>query len=158
MTETLRSPSLKNITRLDYTRTHGYWVRFEGKSPVSKMFSDGVFGGKRKALKAAQAFRDEWIKSHDVTRRKGSCAPPGPGKVTKRYCFQRKSWTLVWEAYIKVRPGPGHAITRYSINKWGSREAKRLCEVWLEQKRKEQAKAYGLAATRKGPRSVRNSA
>jgi hypothetical protein len=52
---------------------------------------------------------------------------------------------LVWEAYIKVTPERGHAATRYSIEKWGSAEAKRRCEAWLERKRKEQAKAYSTS-------------
>lgn len=138
------SPALKNITRFDYRKTHGYWVRFEGAAPITKLFSDGVYGGKRNALKAAQAFRDEWVASHDLTRRRARRAPPGPGTLRRKWHWQRKSWSLVWEAYIKVTPERGHAATRYSIDKWGSAEAKRRCEAWLERKRKEQAKAYGL--------------
>lgn len=139
------SPALKNITRFDYRKTHGYWVRFEGAAPITKLFSDGVYGGKRNALKAAQSFRDEWVASHDLTRRRARRAPPGPGTLRRKWHWQRKSWSLVWEAYIKVTPERGHAATRYSIDKWGSAEAKRRCEAWLERKRKEQAKAYGLS-------------
>jgi hypothetical protein len=52
----------RNITRMDYARSHGYWVRFEYLShPISKMFSDGRYGGKRKALKAAIKYRNEVI-------------------------------------------------------------------------------------------------
>jgi hypothetical protein len=138
------SPALKNITRFDYRKTHGYWVRFEGAAPITKLFSDGVYGGKRNALKAAQEFRDEWVATHDLTRRRARRAPPGPGTLRRKWHWQRKSWSLVWEAYIKVTPERGHAATRYSIDKWGSAEAKRRCELWLERKRKEQAKAYGL--------------
>jgi hypothetical protein len=143
------SPALKNITRFDYRKTHGYWVRFEGAAPTTKLFSDGVYGGKRNALKAAQEFRDEWVATHDLTRRRARRAPPGPGTLRRKWHWQRKSWSLVWEAYIKVTPERGHAATRYSIDKWGSAEAKRRCESWLERKRKEQAKAYGMAANSK---------
>lgn len=69
--------------------------------------------------------------------------------MRRKWHWQRKSWSLVWEAYIKVTPERGHAATRYSIEKWGSAEAKRRCEAWLERKRKEQAKAYGLSASTK---------
>lgn len=143
------SPALKNITRFDYRKTHGYWVRFEGAAPTTKLFSDGVYGGKRNALKAAQEFRDEWVATHDLTRRRARRAPPGPGTLRRKWHWQRKSWSLVWEAYIKVTPERGHAATRYSIEKWGSAEAKRRCEAWLERKRKEQAKAYGIAGNPK---------
>jgi hypothetical protein len=140
------SPALKNITRFDYRKTHGYWVRFEGAAPITKLF---VYGGKRHALKAAQAFRDEWVATHDLTRRRARRAPPGPGTLRRKWHWQRKSWSLVWEAYIKVTPERGHAATRYSIEKWGSAEAKRRCEAWLERKRKEQAKAYSATGTGK---------
>jgi hypothetical protein len=143
------SPALKNITRFDYRKTHGYWVRFEGAAPITKLFSDGVYGGKRNALKAAQEFRDEWVATHDLTRRRARRAPPGPGTLRRKWHWQRKSWSLVWEAYIKVTPERGHAATRYSIDKWGSAEAKRRCESWLERKRKEQAKAYSIASNPK---------
>ncbi len=148
------SPALKNITRFDYRKTHGYWVRFEGAAPITKLFSDGVYGGKRHALKAAQAFRDEWVATHDLTRRRARRAPPGPGTLRRKWHWQRKSWSLVWEAYIKVTPERGHAATRYSIEKWGSAEAKRRCEAWLERKRKEQAKAYALASGAKAPKAA----
>jgi hypothetical protein len=151
------SPALKNITRFDYRKTHGYWVRFEGAAPITKLFSDGVYGGKRHALKAAQAFRDEWVATHDLTRRRARRAPPGPGTLRRKWHWQRKSWSLVWEAYIKVTPERGHAATRYSIEKWGSAEAKRRCEAWLERKRKEQAKAYSTSGVSK-PSTAKASA
>lgn len=56
----------RNITRMDYERTHGWWVRFQfgasqpgQREVLSKHFSDGTHGGKRKALAAAIAWRDE---------------------------------------------------------------------------------------------------
>ena len=56
--------SLKHITRLDYQKTHGWWVRIRRKSnPSSKLFSDGVYGGRDEALKAAKAWRDEKLSS-----------------------------------------------------------------------------------------------
>ena len=60
--------SLKHITRLDYQKTHGWWVRIRRKSnPCSKLFSDGVYGGRDKALEAATAWRDEQVKLRTKT-------------------------------------------------------------------------------------------
>jgi hypothetical protein len=139
-----RKDENRNITRLDYERTRGYWVRFEGAHRVSRLFSDGVHGGKAKALAEARRFRDAWVLSHDLTRRFAPQSLPGPGRIVKREIFQRKSWSWVWEAYIRLERGKGHAVTRYSIAKWGSAEAKRLCEVWLKKKQKEQKATYAL--------------
>jgi hypothetical protein len=55
----------KNITRFDYGKTHGWWVRFQrtdergAKRLTSKMFSDAVHGGKQRALRAASAWREQ---------------------------------------------------------------------------------------------------
>jgi hypothetical protein len=56
----------RNITRMDYERTHGYWVRFQfgaslpgQREVIQKLFADLAHGGKRKALAAAIAWRDE---------------------------------------------------------------------------------------------------
>ena len=50
---------LRNITRMDYARIHGWNVRFRrwGRTH-SKLFSDGVWGSSREALEAAQRWRD----------------------------------------------------------------------------------------------------
>jgi hypothetical protein len=144
----------RNITRLDYERTRGFWVRFEGAHRTSRLFSDGVHGGKTKALAEARRFRDNWEQTHDLARRISPQSLPGPGRVVRRQIFQRKSWSWVWEAYIRLERGKGHAVTRYSIAKWGSAEAKRLCEAWLKKKQKEQKLAYAEFTERAAPRAL----
>jgi len=58
----------KYITRMDYNNVHGYIVRWSvtgnwEKDTQSKLFSDGVYGSKRKALIAAKKFRNAKYKS-----------------------------------------------------------------------------------------------
>lgn len=70
----------RNITRMDYGRTHGWWVRvYRGRGAdkicFSKHFSDGVWGGKRKALEAARKWRAQTIRQLPSTRPGGSRTP-----------------------------------------------------------------------------------
>ena len=54
---------MHHITRLDYQKTHGWWVRIKRyPETYSKLFSDGVWNGKDKALEAAIKWRDEKLK------------------------------------------------------------------------------------------------
>ena len=59
---------LTYITRMDHGNTHGWWVRVykESKPVESKLFSDGVHGGKLKAKKLAQEHRDLVVKKHKI--------------------------------------------------------------------------------------------
>lgn len=59
---------LTYITRMDHGNTHGWWVRvYKDSKPVeSKLFSDGVYGGKEKAKKSAQDHRDKIVKKHKI--------------------------------------------------------------------------------------------
>jgi hypothetical protein len=59
---------LTYITRMDHGNTHGWWVRvYKDSKPLeSKLFSDGVCGGKEKARKQAQDYRDKVVKKHKI--------------------------------------------------------------------------------------------
>ncbi len=59
---------LTYITRMDHGNTHGWWVRvYKDSKPVeSKLFSDGVHGGKLKAKKLAQDHRDLVVNKHKI--------------------------------------------------------------------------------------------
>ena len=51
---------MKGISRIDSGNTFGYFVRgYRNTKVFSKFFSDARNGGKRKALQAAKAFRDD---------------------------------------------------------------------------------------------------
>lgn len=63
-----KSPKpMRFITRLD-TSACGWWVRvYKGGNVVaSRLFSDSVHAGKRKALKAAQRFRDQMVVAYGI--------------------------------------------------------------------------------------------
>lgn len=59
---------LTYITRMDHGNTHGWWVRvYKNSKPIeSRLFSDGVCGGKEKAKKAAQQHRDKVVQKHKI--------------------------------------------------------------------------------------------
>ena len=80
--------SLRNITRFDYAKTHGWWVRMRrGKRVVSHFFSDGVHGGKRRARDEAIAYRDKALRKLGPLLPKKSrlCACGCGRRVTRRY-------------------------------------------------------------------------
>jgi len=59
--------SVYGISRVDNeaSRTHGWLVTIQRRGVIyRKHFSDGVFGGKRKAFAQAKAYRDEVIAAH----------------------------------------------------------------------------------------------
>ncbi len=137
----------KNITRCDYERVKGWNVRIydKRKLAVSKMFSDSIYGGKSLALKAAIKFRnDQYVLYPSLGYRAPNSLEDMPaGRITRKWVFQRASWSDVYEAYIKWGPKPNqHAVTKWSIAVWGAKEAKRRCEIWLERWRKKQVKNY----------------
>lgn len=56
------SQSVKNIKRIDSTKTHGWQVHVRrGGELRTKLFSDRVYKGKNKALTAAKEYRDELL-------------------------------------------------------------------------------------------------
>jgi hypothetical protein len=131
----------KNITRFDYGKTHGWWVRFQRsteagtKRVVSKMFSDAVHGGKAKARRAAIAWRDKTAATISPSRRtqRGRTAY---GYVKRVELARRVGVWPVYLAWLRLPDGRA-ASTTYSIQKWGAREAKRLSELYLARKLRE---------------------
>ncbi len=58
---------MKHISRIDSKNTHGWFVRlYQDGETHSKFFSDGVHGGREKALKVATKYRDQYIKEHNI--------------------------------------------------------------------------------------------
>ena len=119
--------SLKHITRLDHQKTHGWWVRIRRKSnPCSKLFSDGVYGCKQKALEAAIQWRDEKL---TVSPKQFSRTIESSSKNVKTgvpgLCLSLIPGVHSCLAHLQVsvqRNGK-RTSTRYSINKWGLRAA-----------------------------------
>ena len=140
-----------NISRFDYGRTHGWWVRFqrgttaEGRRIiVSKMFSDAVHGGNSKALGAAIAWRNRTVLNVPSPMRTGIPElTPGTGYVRRTEIRQRSGNTSdVWVAWIRLDGGPKSAAsTSRSVAKWGVRGAKLEAERWREQQRQQLKRA-----------------
>lgn len=95
----------KLITRIDHKNTHGWNVRIvkDGETH-SKLFSDGVYGGKRKALEAARAYRD---KLHQKLFRR-----PVSEKREIRYSNARNTTGVVGVA-LSVRKRPSGTYEYY---------------------------------------------
>ena len=59
---------MEGISRIDSKRSHshGWFVRIYYKTPKEhrKFFSDGKYGGKKKASEQAKAYRDEYIRKY----------------------------------------------------------------------------------------------
>jgi hypothetical protein len=114
----------RNITRFDFGRTHGWWVRIRrrGRS-VQAFYSDGKHGGRTRALARARRQRDHWLRvlpdPIDPRRRKPSV----------RIYRDVSSGHPAWRVYIRF-PGGAVASTSRSIHRYGSRQARALCERW----------------------------
>lgn len=127
----------RNITRIDRETTGGgFLVRITRKGKLtSQYFSDGEYGGKRKALVAAKAHRDELEKSKKgytakqlakKTRSNNTSGTVGVRLVTEsdpRWPSEPEYqyWVAQWSPKKGVRK-----TKRFSVDKYGSDEAYRL--------------------------------
>lgn len=128
---------MRFITRIDHSRTHAWWVRFQ-QHGVLWMFSDGKFGGRAKAKVAAKAFRDQQAKALGVTGEKQRTAP-GHGYVKLSTVRGRRAYV----GWVKLDNAGGVSRTQWLIDVWGKRAAKQGCEAWLTGKQKEIASGNG---------------
>ena len=127
----------RNIVRIDnpVNHTHGWTVRLQRHgSNTAKVFSDGVHGGKSKALRAAIEYRDAWLSQHPVVehhlwvctrlRKNNTSGIPGVGRYDvlanantgRRNVFWMASWT------------DEHGFSchrKFYVSRYGEREAKR---------------------------------
>lgn len=91
-----KSIAMRYITRMDYARTTGWWVRFYAGATLleSRLFSDRKHGGTKVALAAAKVWRDE-NEGKWVTRR------PGRPMYTER---NRRNVTSVVGVALRINP------------------------------------------------------
>ena len=117
----------KHITRLDYQKTHGWWVRIRRKSnPCSKLFSDGVYGGRDKALAAAIAWRDEKLvlaPKQAIRTSESSSKTVKTGVPGLCVSFVNGASGNLAHLQVSVQRHGRRTSTRYSISKWGLRAA-----------------------------------
>jgi len=134
-----RNPRNRNITRMDHEKVRGYWVRVvkDGKL-YQKLFSDGQYGGKRRAMEAARDYRDEirqrlFGDSAESPRRVfTSCKRNTSGMVGVHY-VEKQRGDSVTRAYVAswcpTKGGP-QKHKYFSVNRLGKREAFRQACAW----------------------------
>jgi len=139
MPRTKKAYSPKHITRVDTDSngTHAWRVTIQRRNEiVVRPFSDGVHGGKAKALKAAQAFRDEMLgEMHSpdfvVWRRNrkrvnNTSGVVGVGRYVSRHVhegrvIERPSWQAFWT------DESGRRVSRkFSVAVHGEKQARLL--------------------------------
>lgn len=99
---------LTYITRMDHGNTHGWWVRvYKDSKPVeSKLFSDGVYGGKEKAKKKAQEHRDKVVKKYKIV--------PVSMRKTREHSVDRRSTSGMVGVTLSVADKQGNLRVHWS--------------------------------------------
>jgi hypothetical protein len=130
--------SSRNITRVDHeaSRTHAWRVTVQRHNDIAvKTFSDTIYGGKRKALKAAEAYRDEllrryspyahaiWVRTR--LRRNNTSGIPGVGRYAQLNNPKTGSVRVFWLASWVNEQGDGRK-RKFAVSYYGERQAKRL--------------------------------
>jgi hypothetical protein len=134
-----KNAPIYGITRVDnpVSRTHGWLVTIQRRGTIyRRQFSDGVFGGKAKALAEAKAYRDSVVASnppfsrreHAEIRKKNNksgvvgvcryCASETRDKATRE---RRWFWVASW-----VLPDGRAKRIKFSVNKYGEEAAFRM--------------------------------
>ncbi|HVK53410.1 MAG TPA: hypothetical protein VM532_00120 [Burkholderiales bacterium] len=129
---------LRNIRRIDdaRTRTYAWVVQVQRRNQVViQYFTDNLFGGKEKALKAAMTLRDQLVEQmHDnryplwrrtIKRRNNTSGIVGVGRYVSREnvgnrIIERTFWQAFWE-----EGGRRHS-RKFLVSKHGELGAKRL--------------------------------
>jgi AP2 domain len=135
MSRTAARRPMYGITRVDHdrSRTHAWRVTIQrqGKIHVGH-FSDGVYGGKQKALAAARRFRDQLVAKHPPLSRREYCSilrrnnRSGLAGVsfhtevidTERGPIERRFWI----ARLPLEPWRTK-LAKFSVAKYGPEEA-----------------------------------
>ena len=128
----------RNITRRDEdaNRTHGWLVTLQRWNEISnKMFSDSVYGGKRKSLKAAVAYRDEvlaenpsyehqlWVRNR--IRKNNKSRIPGVGRYERPVNPNTGHQQVYWVASWVDEYGVGRS-RKFSVSIYGESHAEQL--------------------------------
>jgi AP2 domain len=123
---------IRNIRRIDNEArsTFAWLVQVQRRSHIIiKMFSDSLFGGKKKALAAALAYRDALILAaspaehnhwhRTIVRRNNISGIPGVGLFKRASGSER--WIAYWDDENGIRRSQSFAVSIH-----GKRKAKQL--------------------------------
>ena len=128
----------RNIIRVDHeaSRTHAWRVTVQRHNDIAaKTFSDAIYGGKRKALKAAEVYRGEllrryspyahaiWVRTR--LRRNNRSGIPGVGRYEERVNHNTGYTRVFWLASWVNEQGDSRK-RKFMVSHYGERHAKRL--------------------------------
>lgn len=139
--------SVKNIKRIDSTKTHGWQVHVRrGGVLKTKLFSDKVFKGKRKALDAAKTHRDELLEEMAKLAKplwKIKRTPrTNTGKLGVSLTeYTNKSGKKRQVITVTAREKLGKAVNRkFSVDKLGYEKAVKKAVAWRNKVLRERGK------------------
>lgn len=128
----------RNIMRIDHeaSRTYGWRVTLQRKGEIIvNTFSDGVYGGKRNALKAAIERRNTLLNQHSPVehqlwvrtrlRRNNTSGIPGVGRYDVLANPNTGRRSTFWLASWVNEHGAGRK-RKFYVSLYGERQAKRL--------------------------------
>lgn len=129
-----KTPGISRIDQPSH-RTHGFFLRaFRHGKIFSGFFSDKTYGGRAKALAAAQEHRGKLLKilglpilkqrrlNAEIVRRRGRSGIHGVQRVIDR---KIKPWRKYWQATWSPKPGLARR-KQFSIRRFGEEKAKQL--------------------------------
>lgn len=128
----------RNIIRIDHeaSRTYGWRVTLQRKGKIIvNLFSDGIHGGKRKALKAAIENRNALLSQHSPVeherwlrtrlRKNNTSGIPGVGRYEVLANPNTGLRSAFWLASWTNENGAGRK-RKFYVSRYGERQAKRL--------------------------------
>ena len=130
----MRGRRLRNLHRRDDTdsSTHGWLAQVQRRHAIiNRMFSDGLYGGRRASLRAAVAWRDALLNAlHDehyaLWRRNGKRRNNTSGIVgVGRYAVSGQPHAAYWLAFWNNGEGTRQS-RKFSISKYGEGRARAL--------------------------------
>lgn len=140
--------SVKNIKRIDSPKTHGWQVHVRrGGVLRTKLFSDRIYGGKRKALTAAKSYRDDLLEEMAKLAKplwrikrtpRTNTGELGVSLTEYTYRSGKKRQVIT----VTARESLGKAVNRkFSVDKLGYDEAVKKAVAWRKKVLRERAKA-----------------
>ena len=138
----------RNIRRIDneVNRTHAWLVQVQRNNGIAiKMFSDGVYGGKHKALQAAISFHTQLlaavpeyeyqIRLRSILRRNNTSGIPGVARYDKIDNPNTGHRVVFWLAFWVDEHGASRK-RKFSVLLYGERKAKQLAVAERERQLK----------------------
>lgn len=135
----MKTVATRNIRRMDdpSRSTHAWLVQVQRHHRISiKMFSDSVWGGKRKALAAAQHWRDQHTEPlaeyaqklwrRNQLRRNNRSGVTGVARYERKPTPRQRTpgapfWVAAW-----IDEHGAKRTRKFSVKRWGERGAKRM--------------------------------